>query len=101
MPFQDDCVAAAQHELRELRNSISHLERSNAELRSVVREDPDPEFVVAIEENVATIRKLHTRAEEISQLLRAGSPSHCVCSRSELRVVWRSWFWPVGRLSGV
>ena len=94
MPVQDD-VAAAQHELRELRNSISHLERSNAELRSVVREDPDPEFVVAIEENLATMRKRHIRAEEITQLLRAGITSHSACFRIELRVVWRSWFWPV------
>ena len=74
--MQDD-QAFLQHQLRELRNSILHLERSNKELHDAVRDAPDPELATAIEENVSTIRKLGIRAEEITQLLRAmGASTH-------------------------
>jgi len=37
--------------IEEIKHQIGHLMRSQKELKEVVLEDPDPEFVLAIEEN--------------------------------------------------
>lgn len=44
-------LADLQLAIEESINSVKHLSRSQVELREVIKEDPDPEFLLAIKEN--------------------------------------------------
>lgn len=49
-----------------MRNSLQHLERSNAELRKAIEENgPDPDFRQAINENIVVIAKRRARLEAL------------------------------------
>lgn len=43
--------------IKELTHQITHLERSNEELKAEILEDPDPDFKLALEENILVIHK--------------------------------------------
>ncbi|GIL56878.1 hypothetical protein Vafri_12115 [Volvox africanus] len=57
-------------EIDELKNSIHHLERSNCELKDLLQTDPDPEYRIAIGENITTIAKKRARVAALEEELR-------------------------------
>lgn len=58
-------------EIDAVRNSLQHLERSNAELRKAIEENgPDPDFRQAINENIVVIAKRRARLEALEEELR-------------------------------
>ncbi|EFJ48118.1 hypothetical protein VOLCADRAFT_91371 [Volvox carteri f. nagariensis] len=57
-------------EIDELTNSIQHLERSNRELKELLQTDPDPEYRLAIGENITTIAKKRARVAALEEELR-------------------------------
>jgi hypothetical protein len=59
-----------QEELSELLNSITHLERSNSELRDALDNDPeDADFLQAVQENEAVLLKKQKRAEDLNKAI--------------------------------
>ncbi|GLC46237.1 hypothetical protein PLESTB_001538500 [Pleodorina starrii] len=57
-------------EIDELKNSIQHLERSNRELKDLLQTDPDPEYRIAIGENITTLAKKRARVAALEEELR-------------------------------
>ncbi|KXZ47008.1 hypothetical protein GPECTOR_39g502 [Gonium pectorale] len=57
-------------DIDELKNSILHLERSNQELKEALAAGPDPEFRMAIGENIATLAKKKARLAALEEELR-------------------------------
>jgi hypothetical protein len=59
-----------QEELNELLNSITHLERSNSELREALSSDPDDaDFLQAVRENEEVLLKKQKRAEKLDEAI--------------------------------
>lgn len=59
---------ALRDELSRVQNNLHHLQRSNAELKEALQTDgPDPDFKLAIEENIVLIAKLRARAEALEK----------------------------------
>ena len=73
-------MAALKDELQRITKSLHHLTRSNAELQEEMRhsELKDPDFKLAIEDNIVTIAKFRARAESLVEeiaRLEAGAAS--------------------------
>jgi hypothetical protein len=65
-----DDALILQEELNELLNSITHLERSNSELREALTSDPDDtDFLQAVQENEAILFKKQKRAEDLDKAI--------------------------------
>ena len=59
-----------QEELNELLNSITHLERSNSELRQALSSDShDEDFLLAVQENEEVLLKKQKRAEALDKAI--------------------------------
>eukprot|EP00953_Heterococcus_sp_UTEX-ZZ885_P004363 2861-Heterococcus_DN1.PRE.6 len=70
----DDAISGdaliLQEELNELLNSITHLERSNSELREALTSDPnDADFLQAVQENEGVLLKKQKRAEKLDEAI--------------------------------
>lgn len=64
-----DQVEVVQAQIKELRNQIKHLVRSNAELEEALAEEYDKDFADAIEENKGVILKREIQIKELQDLL--------------------------------
>jgi hypothetical protein len=65
--------------IEEIKHQIVHLKRSQVELRDFILEDPDPEFVQAVEENEAVLVRKNAslmRFIEALRLLDASTAAH-------------------------
>lgn len=51
----------------QLSNSVLHLQRSNVELKEAFQADHDPEYKVALEENLVTIAKYKSRIASLEE----------------------------------
>ncbi|KAF2447937.1 hypothetical protein P171DRAFT_339249, partial [Karstenula rhodostoma CBS 690.94] len=60
-------VSSLHAKAAELRNSIAHLEKSNAELEEYVRQEQDKELYEAILENREVIKRMGERIELIKK----------------------------------
>ncbi|KAG2495671.1 hypothetical protein HYH03_006271 [Edaphochlamys debaryana] len=63
-------VSVLQLEIDELKNAVTHLLRSNAELREALASDADPEFRDAVNENLVTIARKRARVAALEEELR-------------------------------
>lgn len=60
-------VASLHAKAAELRNSIAHLEKSNAELEEFVRQEQDKDLYEAILENREVIKRMEERIELVKK----------------------------------
>lgn len=61
-------MSVLEVEVDRLANAVAHLQRSNAELKAALQEGgPDPEYKLAIEENIVTIAKHRARMEALKE----------------------------------
>eukprot|EP00240_Pyramimonas_obovata_P010688 CAMPEP_0118921860 /NCGR_PEP_ID=MMETSP1169-20130426/1002_1 /TAXON_ID=36882 /ORGANISM="Pyramimonas obovata, Strain CCMP722" /LENGTH=118 /DNA_ID=CAMNT_0006862651 /DNA_START=104 /DNA_END=457 /DNA_ORIENTATION=+ len=67
---QDTPLPILEIEHDRIANEVAHLKRSNGELAEAVKEEgPDPEYTLAIEENVGVIAKKERELEELQQMI--------------------------------
>jgi predicted nucleic acid-binding Zn-ribbon protein len=64
-----DQIEVVQAQIKELRNQIKHLVRSNAELEEALADEYDKDFAEAIEENKGVIIKREIQIKELQDLL--------------------------------
>jgi hypothetical protein len=63
--------SVVEAELERLRNAVVHLQRSNAELKEAYRlEEQDPEYRVALEENIVVIARYRAKIAALEEELR-------------------------------
>ncbi|KAF2272583.1 uncharacterized protein EI97DRAFT_354501, partial [Westerdykella ornata] len=60
-------ISSLHAKIAELKNSISHLEKSNAELEEYVRQESDRDCYEALVENKEVIRRMEERIELVKK----------------------------------
>ena len=60
-------ASVLEQELSQLRNSVVHLERSQAELKAALQQHWDPEYKEAIDENIVSLARFRARAAALEQ----------------------------------
>ena len=60
-------IECLNEELQRTRKALQHLIRSNDELRAALSESKDPDFKIAIEENIVVIAKNRARVVSLEE----------------------------------